>query len=144
MRPYVGASQADTLDSFRMQKNAVLLGTGAFWEGINLAGDVLTNVIIFKLPFPVPDPIIDAKIHAAKDGLMDVLVPEMVVKLKQGIGRLIRSESDKGIISVLDPRLSEAYHMSYREAVFEALQIKNKTSDICEIQNFYTTVVENG
>ena len=142
MRPYAGASQADTLESFRMQKNAVLLGTGAFWEGINLAGDVLTNVIIFKLPFPVPDPIIDAKTKAATNGLMDVLVPEMVVKLKQGIGRLIRSENDKGIISILDPRLSEAYHTPYRETVFEALPIKNKTSTINEIQKFYTTVVE--
>jgi len=144
MRPYAGASQADTLDSFRMQEKAVLLGTGAFWEGINLAGDVLTNVIIFKLPFPVPDPIIEAKTRAAKDGLMDVLVPEMVVKLKQGIGRLIRSESDKGIISILDPRLSAAYHMPYREAVFQALQIKNKTSSLCEIKDFYATVVDNG
>lgn len=142
MRPYAGASQADTLETFRMQKNAVLLGTGAFWEGINLAGDVLTNVIIFKLPFPVPDPIIDAKTKAATNGLMDVLVPEMVVKLKQGIGRLIRSENDKGIISILDPRLSEAYHTPYRETVFEALPIKNKTSTINEIQKFYTTVVE--
>lgn len=141
IRPVGGSSQSDTLDAFRLKPNAVLLGTGVFWEGINLAGDVLTNVIIFKLPFPVPDPIITAKEDAAKDGLMDVLVPEMVVKLKQGIGRLIRSEDDRGLISILDPRLSKKWNMRYREVVFGALSIKNRTSNVSEAQNFYDTVV---
>jgi len=142
MRPKAGASQADTLDAFRAESNSVLLGTGAFWEGINLVGEALTNVIIFKLPFPVPDPIITAKTDAVEDGLMDVLVPEMIVKLKQGIGRLIRTETDKGIISIVDPRLSDAYNMRYRDIVFDALPIKNRTSDLQELQAFYQQVVK--
>lgn len=142
MRPEVGASQIDTLNEFRAEKNAVLLGTGVFWEGINLAGDALTNVIIFRLPFPVPDPIITAKTSMAKDGLMDVLVPEMIVKLKQGIGRLIRTEDDKGIISILDPRLSETYQSRYREVVFSSLPIKNRTSSLSELEKFYKNTVE--
>ena len=141
IRPMAGASQTDTLNEFRAEKNAVLLGTGAFWEGINLAGDALTNVIIFRLPFPVPDPIIDAKTSKSKDGLMEVLVPEMIVKLKQGIGRLIRTENDKGIISILDPRLSETYQMRYRDVVFSALPIKNRTSKIIELEEFYNHTV---
>lgn len=141
IKPKLGSSQQDTLETFRKEGNSVLLGTGAFWEGINLVGDVLTNVIIFKLPFPVPDPIIVAKQKMATDGLMDVLVPEMVVKLKQGIGRLIRSETDRGIVSILDPRLSDAYNSRYRDVVFQALPIKNKTSSMTELESFYSSVL---
>lgn len=63
--------------------------------------------MIFRLPFPVPDPIIEDKISMVKDGLMEVRVPEMIIKLKQGIGRLIRSASDTGIVSIIDPRLRD-------------------------------------
>lgn len=70
--------------------NSVLLGTGAYWEGIDIRGKSLSNLVIFRLPFPVPDPIIEHKVSSAKDGMMDVRVPEMIIKLKQGIGRLIQ------------------------------------------------------
>lgn len=86
-----GSSQDQVLKEFRENTNSVLLGTGAYWEGISIEGKSLSNVVIFRLPFPVPDPIINYKASIADDALMDVNVPEMVIKLKQGIGRLIRN-----------------------------------------------------
>lgn len=95
--------QTETLEKFRNDTNSILLGTGRFWGGINIEGISLSHVIIFKIPFPVREPIIDYKyLQSNGNGLMEVAVPEMVVKLKQGIGRLIRSEADKGIVSIID------------------------------------------
>ena len=101
--------------------NSVLLGTGAYWEGIDIRGKSLSNLVIFRLPFPVPDPIIEHKVSLAKDGLMDVRVPEMIIKLKQGIGRLIRSFSDKGIVSIIDPRLRDQPKERYHGAVWASI-----------------------
>ena len=76
-----GSSQDQVLKEFRENTNSVLLGTGAYWEGISIEGKSLSNVVIFRLPFPVPDPIINYKASIADDALMDVNVPEMVIKL---------------------------------------------------------------
>ena len=135
-----GASQQETLDEFRRNEHAVLLGTGAYWEGINIEGQTLSNVIIFRLPFPVPDPIIDSREKHAKDPLMEVKVPEMIIKLKQGVGRLIRSESDKGIISIIDSRVGESSQAPYKEIVWNALPIKNRTGSLEEIRRFYRDI----
>lgn len=132
-----GASQENVLEQFRTEHTSVLLGVGAYWEGINIVGDALTNVIIFKLPFPVPDPIIQDKCDRADNPLLDVLVPEMIIKLKQGIGRLIRSETDRGIISIIDPRLSQKSNSPYRQIVLDSLPIKNCTSDLDVLRAFY-------
>ncbi len=135
-----GSSQDKVLSEFRENVNSVLLGTGAYWEGINIEGKSLSNLIIFRLPFPVPDPIIEYKCSIAQDKLMDVLVPEMIIKLKQGIGRLIRNYTDKGIVSILDPRLSEVSKSTYKEMVFDALAIKIRTNSIEEIKRFYMSL----
>jgi len=137
------SKQAETLEKFRINTNSVLLGTGSYWEGINIEGVSLSHVIIFKLPFPVREPIIDFKYEQSNgNGLMEVSVPEMVIKLKQGIGRLIRSENDRGIVSIIDSRVGSKSKALYKEIVWESLPIKKKTNNIEEITTFYNEVVE--
>lgn len=131
------ASQSDTITEFKKDVNSVLLGTGTYWEGISVEGIALSNLIIFRLPFPVPEPIIDYKTSICQDGLMEVLVPEMIIKLKQGIGRLIRSKKDFGLVSIIDSRVGEKSKAKYKQMIWDALPIKNKTSDIEKIKKFY-------
>ncbi len=126
------ASQSDTITEFKKDVNSVVLGTGTYWEGI-----ALSNLIIFRLPFPVPEPIIDYKTSICQDGLMEVLVPEMIIKLKQGIGRLIRSEKDFWLVSIIDSRVGEKSKAKYKQMIWDALPIKNKTSNIEKIKKFY-------
>ena len=132
-----GSSQAKILQKFKEDEHAVLLGTGSYWEGISIEGSTLSNVVIFRLPFPVPDPISTSREEGCTDPLMEVRVPEMVIKLKQGVGRLIRNETDKGIISILDSRLSESSTVPYKDIVWNALPIRNRTTDLGVIRDFY-------
>ena len=98
------------------------------------------NVVIFRLPFPVPDPIIEYKASIAKDALMDVRVPEMIIKLKQGIGRLIRNFSDTGIVCIIDPRLRDDPPAKYHDIVWESLPIKNKTNSLDKLKRFFDSL----
>ena len=132
-----GSSQDQVLKEFRKNTNSVLLGTGAYWEGISIEGKRLSNVVIFRLPFPVPDPIINYKASIADDALMDVNVPEMVIKLKQGIGRLIRNFTDTGIVCIIDRRLRDEPAERYHDIAWSSLQIKNGTKSLDELRRFY-------
>lgn len=136
------SSQEHVLEKFRKDINSVILGVGTFWEGISIEGESLSQVIIYKLPFPVPDPIIDYKMSVTDDPINDVAVPEMIIKLKQGTGRLIRSASDKGIVSILDPRVSSKIRARYRNIALNSLPVKNRTEDIGKIWYFWNNLTE--
>lgn len=105
-----GAPRNVLLERFRATPNAVLFGTSSFWQGIDVQGEALRNVIIVKLPFSVPDePLVEAKLEAITkaggNAFMEYSVPEAIIRLKQGFGRLIRSRFDKGIVVILDSRV---------------------------------------
>ncbi|OMF07219.1 hypothetical protein BK131_27145 [Paenibacillus amylolyticus] len=131
-----GSSQDSVIAEFRKSKG-VLLGTGVFWEGVNIEGPDLSQVIIFRLPFPVPsDPVYEYKASVTENPFMEVFVPDMLLRLRQGTGRLIRSETDLGILSILDSRLSAAAKKSYREQVLDTLPFKKVTEDFAVLEKF--------
>ncbi|MEO2202756.1 ATP-dependent DNA helicase [Paenibacillus pabuli] len=131
-----GSSQDGVIAEFRASKG-VLLSTGVFWEGVNIEGPDLSQVIVFRLPFPVPsDPIYEYKASISENSFMEVFVPDMLLRLRQGTGRLIRSETDLGVLSILDSRLSAAANKNYREQVLETLPFKKVTEDFSVLKKF--------
>lgn len=120
------------INEYRKSKNGVLLGCGAIWEGLNFAGDILSHLIIVKLPFQVPDPITEnlrKQFEIEADFRREILIPRMITKLRQGYGRAIRSNTDTAVISILDIRANGRY----KKAVIDALpkcRVTNKIEDI--------------
>ncbi|QYO65639.1 ATP-dependent DNA helicase [Leptolyngbya sp. 7M] len=116
-------SKTGLLERFRETPNAVLFATASFWQGIDVQGEQLSCVIIDKLPFAVPsDPVVAARSRSIDENggrsFTDYSVPQAVISLKQGIGRLIRSRSDRGVVAVLDPRLrTKPYGRTFLESL---------------------------
>jgi len=103
------------IERFRANPRSVLFGTDSFWQGVDVPGDALTNVMITKLPFSVPDhPLLEAKLEAIREAggnpFSSYQLPEAVIKLKQGFGRLIRTAKDYGQVVILDPRVKTKYY----------------------------------
>ncbi len=127
------------LQQFRDTPNAVLFGTSSFWQGIDVQGEQLSCVIIDKLPFAVPsDPIMkartDAITAAGGNAFNDLQVPQAVIALKQGFGRLIRSLSDRGVLMLLDPRIRTT---RYGATFLDSLPPYRRTDDIAEVEKFF-------
>ena len=126
------------LARFREMGNAVLLGTATFWEGVDVKGEALSCVIIDKLPFASPaDPVIRGKMaHLKLNGLSgfdELSLPDAVLALKQGVGRLIRDASDKGVLMIADPRLTGR---AYGQRIFASLPLMRKTRDEQTVLSF--------
>ena len=111
------------VELFKADVNSVIFGADTFWQGVDVPGDALSNVIITRLPFSVPShPLLEARLEFIRSRggspFIEYQVPEAVIKLKQGFGRLIRTKTDRGIVVILDPRvLTKPYGRTFLDSL---------------------------
>ena len=132
-------SRSAMLERFRELGNAVLIGSQSFWEGVDVRGEALSVVIIDKLPFASPDdPVLSARIDQlnkeGRNAFMEYQLPRAIIQLKQGAGRLIRDESDRGVLMICDPRLITH---SYGKRIWQSLPPMKRTRDFFDVQEFF-------
>ena len=133
-------SRTELLERFRALGNAVLIGSQSFWEGVDVRGEALSLVIIDKLPFAPPDdPVLAARIDSinkqGRNAFMEYQLPRAVINLKQGAGRLIRDETDRGVLMICDPRLITK---SYGRRIWKSLPPMKRTRELAEVQRFFS------
>jgi ATP-dependent DNA helicase DinG len=133
------APRTELIERFRSTSNAVLLATSSFWQGVDVVGEALSCVIVDKLPFASPgDPVTAARIDAVRaaggDAFSDYQVPLAILALQQGLGRLIRHRTDRGVLAVLDPRLRT---MGYGRRFLASLPPAPVTHDVEAVGRFF-------
>jgi ATP-dependent DNA helicase DinG len=136
------STRTELLDRFRAHGNAVLVGSQSFWEGVDVRGEALSVVIIDKIPFSPPDdPVLSARIDKlnaeGKNAFMEYQLPYSVITLKQGAGRLIRDETDRGVLMICDPRLLTK---SYGKRIWQSLPPFRRTKLLADVQAFFEQV----
>lgn len=135
-------SRSEMLERFRHLGNALLVGSQSFWEGVDVRGEALSLVIIDKLPFAPPDdPVLSARIEMisreGRNAFMEYQLPHAVISLKQGAGRLIRDESDQGVLMICDPRIITK---SYGRKIWQSLPPMKRTRDLNEVTQFFDRI----
>ncbi|WP_227869633.1 ATP-dependent DNA helicase [Undibacterium parvum] len=133
------AGRTELLERFRAAGNGVLIGSQSFWEGVDVRGDALSLVIIDKLPFAPPDdPVLAARIEAMEkkglNGFVHHQLPEAIINLKQGAGRLIRDETDKGVLMICDPRLISK---PYGKRIWQSLPAFTRSRELAPVLAFF-------
>ncbi len=132
-------SRTELLERFRRLGNAVLVASHSFWEGVDVRGSALSVVIIDRLPFAAPDdPVLAARIErmnqAGRNAFMEYQLPQAVITLKQGAGRLIRDERDRGVLMICDPRL---LGKPYGKRIWQSLPPMRRSRELSDVEAFF-------
>jgi len=133
------APRSALLEEFRSTPNSVLFATASFWQGVDVPGEQLSCVIIDKLPFAVPsDPVVEARMRSIREAggnpFYDYQIPQAAIALKQGFGRLIRSRSDRGVLALLDNRITK---QRYGQIFFDSLPDYRFTTSLEDVEKFF-------
>jgi ATP-dependent DNA helicase DinG len=133
------STKSELLDRFRALGNAILVASQSFWEGVDVRGEALSLVVIDKLPFAPPDdPVLAARIdklrEEGRNPFMDYQLPRAVISMKQGAGRLIRDETDRGVLMICDPRLIDK---PYGRRIWQSLPPMRRTREIADVEAFF-------
>jgi DNA polymerase-3 subunit epsilon/ATP-dependent DNA helicase DinG len=128
----MGGSRHQLLETFKKSERTALLGTRSFWEGVDVVGPALSALVLVRLPFAVPsDPIVAARSETFDDPFHNYQVPDAILRFRQGFGRLIRSKTDRGVVLVLDKRVtSKRYGQLFLESLPECTLFRGPMKDV--------------